>query len=84
MPGAVSRGVHLKNDSPVAGSPPATQVPALSSSELAGEIIWVAQAAETPLDKGALRRFGLLKGYRSRNSIQYRMLGMRWACSSAG
>jgi uncharacterized caspase-like protein len=34
-----SRGVHLKNDSPIPASPAATQVPALSSSELGGDII---------------------------------------------
>jgi caspase domain-containing protein len=40
-----SRGVRLKNDSPAGGSQPATQVPALSSSELGGEIILGAPAA---------------------------------------
>jgi hypothetical protein len=35
----VSRGVHLKPDSPAVASQPATQVPALSSSELGGDII---------------------------------------------
>jgi uncharacterized caspase-like protein len=40
-----SRGVHLKNDSPVAPSESATQVPALSSSELGGGIILGALAA---------------------------------------
>jgi uncharacterized caspase-like protein len=35
----VSRGVQLKNDSPAAASQPATQVPALSSGELGGDII---------------------------------------------
>jgi hypothetical protein len=40
-----SRGVRLKNDSPVATSEPATQVPALSSSELGGGIILGAPAA---------------------------------------
>ena len=40
-----ARGVHLKNDSPAAESQPATQVPALSSSELGGEIILGAPAA---------------------------------------
>jgi uncharacterized caspase-like protein len=40
-----SRGVHLKNDSPAAASQPATQVPALSSSELGGDIILGAPVA---------------------------------------
>jgi uncharacterized caspase-like protein len=40
-----SRGVHPKNDSPAAESQPATQVPALSSSELGGEIILGAPSA---------------------------------------
>jgi hypothetical protein len=40
-----SRGVHLKNDSPAGGFQPATQVPALSSSELGGEIILGAPSA---------------------------------------
>jgi hypothetical protein len=40
-----SRGVHLKNDSPAGESQSATQVPALSSSELGGEIILGAPAA---------------------------------------
>jgi hypothetical protein len=40
-----SRGVRLKNDSPATESQPATQVPALSSSELGGEIILGAPAA---------------------------------------
>jgi uncharacterized caspase-like protein len=40
-----SRGVRLKNDSPVAASKSATQVPALSSSESGGGIILGAPAA---------------------------------------
>jgi hypothetical protein len=40
-----SRGVHLKDDSPSATSQVATQVPALSSSELGGEIVLGAPAA---------------------------------------
>ena len=42
----VARGVHLKNDSPAAAaSQTATQVPALSSSELGGDIVLGAPAA---------------------------------------
>jgi uncharacterized caspase-like protein len=40
-----SRGVHLKTDSPAAPSQAATQVPALSSSELGGDIVLGAPAA---------------------------------------
>ncbi len=40
-----SRGVHLKNDSPAPASQPATQVPALSSSELGGDIVLGAPTA---------------------------------------
>jgi hypothetical protein len=40
-----SRGVHLKNDSPVGASESATQVPALSSSELGGGIVLGAPTA---------------------------------------
>jgi uncharacterized caspase-like protein len=40
-----ARGVHLKNDSPAAASETATQVPALSSSELGEEIILGAPSA---------------------------------------
>ena len=39
------RGVRLKNDSPVAASESATQVPALSSSELGGGIVLGAPGA---------------------------------------
>jgi hypothetical protein len=41
----VSRGVHLKPDSPAAATVPARQVPALSSSELGGDIILGAPTA---------------------------------------
>jgi uncharacterized caspase-like protein len=41
----VSRGVHLKSDSPAAASQPATQIPALSSSELGGNIVLGAPAS---------------------------------------
>jgi uncharacterized caspase-like protein len=41
----VSRGVHWKPDSPGAATVPATQVPALSSSELGGDIILGAPSA---------------------------------------
>jgi hypothetical protein len=40
-----SRGVRRKNDSPAAASESATQVPALSSSELGGGIILGAPTA---------------------------------------
>ena len=40
-----SRGVHPKNDSPAEASQAATQVPALSSSELGGDIVLGAPAA---------------------------------------
>jgi hypothetical protein len=40
-----SRGVHLKNDSPAEPSQAGTQVPALSSSELGGDIVLGAPAA---------------------------------------
>jgi uncharacterized caspase-like protein len=40
-----SRGVRLKNDSPATESQPATQVPALSSSELGGQIMLGAPGA---------------------------------------
>jgi hypothetical protein len=40
-----SRGVHMKNDSPAAASETATQGPALSSSELGGEIVLATPAA---------------------------------------
>ncbi len=40
-----SRGVHLKNDSPAPASEPPTQVPALSSSALGGDIVLGAPVA---------------------------------------
>jgi uncharacterized caspase-like protein len=40
-----SRGVHLKNDAPAVGTPPATQVPAISSSALGGDIVLGAPVA---------------------------------------